>query len=101
MINPFVICSVEEQATLREFADHERWSYQCNQLGAAMDQIAAYEASARAYARTTVYPNDQVVEYARKLAREALARGEPMPVSAAAAIEADNARQLVRLIGEI
>lgn len=99
MINPFVICSEEERRALLEYAYTEAWEYRCMQLGATRDQLLAYDRSIYDYARTTVYPNDRVVEYARKLAHEALARGEPMPASAEAAIEAENERYMLRLVG--
>lgn len=98
MINPFVIYSDEEQAALQEYADREVWRLQCKALGATDEQTHAYDLDARRYAATTIYPNHVVVAYARRIAREALARGEEMPTDAEQAIRVANARALARLL---
>ena len=96
MINPFVICSTEELAVIRQYADRQVWELQCQALGATIEQAQAWDKQARAYAATTVYPSTDVVAYLRRLAREALARGELWPESIEATIEAENRRQLMR-----
>lgn len=101
MINPFVICSLEAQSVYRAYADRERWINECQALGATVEQVRAYDADALLYAVKTPYPNADVVAYARRLAREALARGEAMPISVEQAIEAENHRQLVLLAARI
>ena len=97
MINPFVICSVEEQAVYRAYADRETWELQCQALGVPREAARAFDVSAAAYAQTTVYPNGDVVAYLRKLALSTLARGEGMPATAEAAIESEHRRHMQRL----
>ena len=94
MITPFGISQVDTQ----DYADRERWQYECQPFGVDKDQLIAYEYSALRYAATTVYANHLVVAYARRLAKEALMRGEPLPVNAEQAIENENTRRLVRLL---
>lgn len=89
MINPFVICSPEELALLQAYVDREKWELQCRSLGATLEQVRAYDASAHAYAQTTVYPNSDVVTYLRMLARNALARGVGFPASIEQALDAE------------
>lgn len=99
MINPFVICNVAEQDQIRQHADYEEWRTRCMALRADSDAIQSYDACARAYAATTVYPNSDVVAYVRRLALQALACGEPMPATPEAAIEAENNRRLLAALG--
>lgn len=94
MINPFIICNVAEQAVAQQYAATERWEYECQALGATLQQCRAYSIDAWRYATTTMYPNDRIINYARYVAIEALKRGESMPTSAEAAIEAAEMRGL-------
>lgn len=98
ILSPFLICSVEAQAVYRAYADRERWVYECGVLGATAEQCHAYDADALRYAATTLYPNSDVVAYARWLAVEALKLGLPMPESAEQAIEAENRRAMARFL---
>lgn len=98
ILNPFVICSVEQHAIFRAYADRERWESECLALGATVEACRAFDRDALRYAATTLYPNSDVVAYARRLARQALARGEAMPASAEQAIEAENRRAMAALL---
>lgn len=96
MINPFVICSVDELIVIRQHADRQVWEVQCMALGVPADETRAFDALALVYARTTPYPNSDILAYLRKLAMEALARGEPMPADMEALLEAEHERRLAR-----
>lgn len=98
-LNPFVICSTTEQAIYRQHADREVWIVLCRSFGADLAALEAYDQTAAHYAATTIYPASDVVAYCRRLAREALERGELLPETPQQAIEAENRRQLHRLIG--
>lgn len=98
MINLFAICSAEEQRHLRTYADRQVWELQCQALGATLPQIRAYDMDAWRYACTTIAPNGTVIAYARWVAKDALARGEPMPTSAEQAIKNRAARKQAGLI---
>lgn len=94
ILSPFLICSVEAHAVYRAYADRERWETECQALGTTVEQLRAYDADALRYAATTLYPNSDVVAYARRLAVEALRMGLPMPTSAEQAIEDENRRAM-------
>jgi hypothetical protein len=98
ILSPFIICSVEAQAVYRVYADRERWQAECLALGATIEQVRVYDADAQAYARTTLYPNSDVVAYARRLAVDALRLGLPVPESAEQAIEEENTRAMARFL---
>lgn len=91
-INPFAICSVEAIRSFAPFVAFDTWQAQCLALGATREQIASYDATVRSYAPTTLYPNERVIAYTRKLAVDALLRGESWPKTAAQAIEQENQR---------
>lgn len=99
ILSPFLICSVEAHAVYRAYADGERWQTECLALGATIERVRTYDADTQAYARTTLYPNSDVVAYARRLAVEALKLGLPMPESAERAIEEENKRAMARMFG--
>lgn len=92
MLNPFVICSVEEQVALHAYADRERWQHECRSINPHIttEQLRTYDANAQCYAAATVYPNHVVIAYARRIVRDALARGEGMPVNVEQAIDDEN-----------
>jgi hypothetical protein len=100
MINPFVISNTAEQARFRALTDDAIWYARCEALG--VDRATAQAYSERAYqiAMTTVYPNSDVVAFARQLALDALTRGAPMPATPEAAFEHEQGRALRRWFGE-
>ncbi len=98
MINPFIISSIAEQAQFRQMNDAAVWQTACRALGATPDTIAAYDGRARWFAMTTPYMNSDVVAYCRQIALDALRRGEVMPPTPEAAIEAENARRMAQSI---
>jgi hypothetical protein len=98
-LNMFRMPTPAEQEALRQYAEREQWEVQCRALGVSLDTIRAYDAAARAYAMTALYPNERVVAEARKAAHDALLRGEPMPADPEQALRSLWVRELVRLIG--
>lgn len=98
ILNPFIIAAAEQQSIYRAYADQERWEAECLALGAALEEIRAYDADALRYAQTTLYPNADVIAYARRLAAQALNLGLPMPTSAEQAIEEENKRAMARFL---
>lgn len=98
MINPFIICNIEEQAQFKAYEDREYWQHQCLVLGATTEQLRVYDQDAQRYAATTIYPNHHVVAYARQVALEALKRGERMPTNAEQAMHDEEMRTLARLL---
>lgn len=98
-MNLFRVLSPDEQAAMQAYADQEAWTLQCRALGATPEQCATYERSAQAFAATTIYPNSRIVAEARKAALDALARGEPMPLSAEQILQALWSRELARQLG--
>ena len=100
-LNLFRILSPAEQEAQRQYTELQTWAAACRSLGAAPEELAAYENAAQAYARTTIYPNNAIVAEARKAAQEALARGEPLPQDIAAAMQQMWARELAALLGLI
>lgn len=98
-LNLFRVLTPAEQEAIRQCTEYDTWRLTCMALGATDAQIGAYERSARAFAPTTVYPNEAVIVAARRAAQEALARGEPMPQDAEAAVQKLFAQQLAKLIG--
>jgi hypothetical protein len=97
-INPFVICAITEQARFRQLADAEVWRMQCLALGADRAALQRYDAAAGAYAAMTIYPNIDVIANCRQLALGALLRGESMPETPEGAVDAENRRQLARVL---
>jgi hypothetical protein len=98
-LNMFRVPTAAEQEALRQYAEREQWAVQCRALGASRDAIRAYDAAARAYAMTTLYPNERVVTEARKAALDALLRGDPFPSDPEQALRLLWARELAQLIG--
>lgn len=98
MINPLVVYNTTMHVAIRQYAEQETWRHQCGALGVSGQQIILYEERALAFAATTIYPNSDVVCYLRMLALEALKRGEPMPTDPKQTIEAEDLRQMARLI---
>lgn len=98
-LNLFRVLSPAEQEAMQQFIDYDVWRLQCMALGATDAQLGDYERSARAFALTTVYPNDAIIATARKAAKEALLRGEPMPQDAEREVQRQFARELAWLIG--
>jgi hypothetical protein len=78
--------------------DYTEWLHKLAVLGVGGDVAARYDALARAYAATTVYPNSDVIAYCRQLALDALLRADPMPATPEGAVEAENARRMVQLL---
>jgi lipase chaperone LimK len=98
-LNLFRVLSPVEQEAQRQHADRDTWHVQCRSLGATPAQLDAYEESAQAFARTTIYPNTRIVAEARRAALEALRQGKPLPADAEAAVQSVWARDLAKLIG--
>lgn len=99
-LNPFVLCSTTGQAIYRQCADRERWIVDCFAIGADRQALEDYDRAALAYAASwPIYPAADVIAYCRHLARAALQRGEPLPMSPQQAIEAENRRSLAHLLG--
>jgi hypothetical protein len=78
---------------------YDEWRIACAHLGVNDTQCADYERSARAFAATLTSPNSETVAKARRVALEALARGEPMPQDAETALNAGFAQYLKRVMG--
>jgi hypothetical protein len=97
MLNPFIICSTAEQAAFRAYADREEWRAACVRLGAIDEHIRAYDLAARRYAAATPYLNSDAVAYARRLAYQALLRGEAMPTDIEQVVSDENAREMARM----
>lgn len=100
-LNLFRVPSPAEQEAQRQYTELQTWAATCRALGAAPEQLAAYEHAAQAYARTTIYPNSAIVAAARKAAQEALARGESLPQDVEAAIQQMWDRELAVRLGLI
>lgn len=98
-LNPFIICSTTEQAIYRQHADREVWIVLCRSFGADLAVLEAYDHAAAHYAATTPYPASDVIAYCRRLAYEALKRGEPLPETPQQAVEAENRCAIARLLG--
>jgi hypothetical protein len=97
MINPFIICSVEQQNIYRQYANREAWIVACLLLGGDRARLDAFDQDATRYAATTVYPNSDVVAYCRTVVKQALQRGEPLPTTAQEAIENDDRWRLLQI----
>lgn len=93
--------SLYEAIAVQDHMDRERWQYECRVIDTTLtiEQLNAYEASVQQYAATTIHSNHEVVAVARRLALDALKRGESLPVIAEQAIEDERLRQLARLLG--
>lgn len=93
-----VLMSADQEAA-QQFIDYDLWRLACMAFGVTDTQCGDYSRAARAFAATTFYPNDAVVEAARRAALEALQRGEPLPTDVEQAVQALFARQLAAVIG--
>lgn len=98
MWNPFRVPTPAEVALYEQMAERERWEHACRAVGATIEQIRAFDASALAYAQRTLWPDHQVVEAARAAALRRLMAGEPMPTDAEALHAEDRQRALVASI---
>lgn len=102
VLNPFIVCNVEEQAKYRIHADRENWQTACRALGVSDAQSAAFDQDAWREAATTPYPNSDVVAYLRSLALASVQRGEPFPATAQDGLSYDahhTAAELARRLG--
>lgn len=97
-LNLFRVLTAAEQEAQRALADREAWLAQCEALGASRAALLEWDAAAVAYAPTTLYRNDRVINEARRAVREALMRGAPMPADVATALRELWARDVAGML---
>lgn len=78
--------------------DYTEWRAKLAVLGVGEERVRAYDERAKWIAMINPYPNGDVIAYFRQLALDILTRGEPMPETPEAAVEAESNRELVQFL---